>query len=206
VEKEKKRRELQEFVLKHKPIAKQRAMPVRMGKGVKMVYKQKPQVAFVKREILRQMKQMSFMKKLSGPLCVEMDIIVPYPKSYSKRLENIGTPVTKKPDIDNYQKFYLDVMNDLVYEDDRLICENWCRKRYGEEGKVIIRISEVWKDMIKEHVLTKKQDLTVEDLNYMAEKANRLGLTQRKLFRCVMEEDGEGKHYYYEVQGMGNGD
>jgi len=110
-------------------------------------------------------------------------------------------PKTTKPDIDNMAKYYLDVMNDLVYDDDRFVTELWCEKLYSVKPKVEIYITPIGGKMINEHV-TSTKELTIEDLNYMVRKANRLGLRDRQLIRLFMEEDDEGKHYYFECEGL----
>lgn len=46
----------------------------------------------------------------------------------------------KKPDIDNLIKYYLDVMNDLVYLDDRFVCSIRAEKVYSSEDKTIIKV------------------------------------------------------------------
>ena len=59
--------------------------------------------------------------------------------------------------------------------------------------------------MINEHALMIKYDITLEDVNYMVRKANRLGLGKRELVRVFMQEDNEGKHYYFECEGVKGG-
>ena len=55
--------------------------------------------------------------------------------------------------------------------------------------------------MINEHAITVKKNLSLEDLNYIIRKANRLGQLDRVLIRVYMQEDDEGKHYYFECEG-----
>jgi len=56
--------------------------------------------------------------------------------------------------------------------------------------------------MINEHALTYKEKLCVEDLNYIIKKANRLGLLDRQLIRVYQEEDQDGNHIYFSVEGL----
>lgn len=56
--------------------------------------------------------------------------------------------------------------------------------------------------MIIEHALTVKDHLTQQEVDYMVKKANSLGIKKRKIYRVFSDEDSEGKHYYYEVDGM----
>ena len=60
---------------------------------------------------------------------VEMAFYLPYPKNLAKtkikkneEKSEIQYPKTR-PDLDNYIKFYLDVMNEIVYHDDSAIVE-----------------------------------------------------------------------------------
>jgi Holliday junction resolvase RusA-like endonuclease len=65
------------------------------------------------------------------------------PKSWSqKRLKSVlGKPDPRRPDLDNYIKLYLDVMNDLVYEDDKQVTEIYCKKVYSNKPRVEIKLT-----------------------------------------------------------------
>ena len=56
--------------------------------------------------------------------------------------------------------------------------------------------------MINEHAITYKDNPSIEDLNYFAKKANRLGLSKRTLLRVFQEEDEDGIHVYFAVDGL----
>ena len=56
--------------------------------------------------------------------------------------------------------------------------------------------------MVTEHAITYKDKLSVEDLNYIIKKANRLGSSDRTISRVYQEEDNEGKHIYFSVDSM----
>jgi len=45
-----------------------------------------------------------------------------------------------KKDVDNFCKFYLDVMNGIVYEDDRQVNELYCRKECSNNPRIEIKI------------------------------------------------------------------
>jgi Holliday junction resolvase RusA-like endonuclease len=73
---------------------------------------------------------------LKTPLEAFIYISYPVPASYSKTrtkdcLEGLERP-TKKPDIDNVIKAYLDSMNKIIYLDDTQIVELHSTKVYGE--------------------------------------------------------------------------
>ncbi len=58
--------------------------------------------------------------------------------------------------------------------------------------------------MLHEHAITYKDRLTMADLDYLAKKANRLGLGGREVIRVHEESDNEGNHVYFDVTGMTN--
>ena len=55
--------------------------------------------------------------------------------------------------------------------------------------------------MILEHAKTVNEIITMEELNYMVKKANRLGKMNREITRVYAQEDDEGRHIYFEVEG-----
>lgn len=54
--------------------------------------------------------------------------------------------------------------------------------------------------MLTDHALTIKKTLTPENLEYLAMKANKLGMQGREIARVYTQEDSEGKHVYYETK------
>lgn len=52
-------------------------------------------------------------------------------------------PKKTKPDLDNCIKLVLDAMNDIVYDDDNLICEINAKKIWGKEDKISIKIEQI---------------------------------------------------------------
>ena len=82
--------------------------------------------------------------RISGPVAITINFFMPYPKSWSKKkkadFENI--PHTVKFDIDNMVKFYLDCMNEIVFDDDKQVTELHAYKCYSDcEGYTVIKIS-----------------------------------------------------------------
>ena len=72
---------------------------------------------------------------LEGPLSVDLYIRCPVPVSTSKKrteacLQNAELP-TKKPDIDNVIKIFLDAMNGIVYKDDTQVVRLSAKKGYS---------------------------------------------------------------------------
>lgn len=83
---------------------------------------------------------------LETPVTVAIYIRVEIPKSFSKQkrkdaLANIIKP-TKKPDIDNIAKCFLDAMNGHVYLDDKQVVSLHITKVYSEIGAVEVMVKE----------------------------------------------------------------
>lgn len=80
-----------------------------------------------------------------GPLYVSMRFYMPIPASWSKKKQAaaLGSPHDKMPDIDNLVKFILDVGNEVLWEDDRLIFCLDCIKIYDNNPRTEI---EIWKN------------------------------------------------------------
>lgn len=184
------------------PIAKERP---RFTKEGRTYDRQKQEKKLTRCLIMKEMADKRILRRLHDEIAVRMVFHTPIPKSWSQKRQKsvLGKPDGRRPDLDNYAKFYCDVMNELVYQDDNMITELWCEKKYSDKPKVEILITEI-KDgaMIKEHATTVKEQITMEDLEYMVKKANRLGLKDREVFRVFMEEDGDGKHIYFECSGL----
>ena len=83
---------------------------------------------------------------LETPVTVAIYIRVEIPKSFSKQkrkdaLEGITKP-TKKPDIDNCAKCFLDAMNGHVYLDDKQVINLHVTKVWSEIGAVEVMVKE----------------------------------------------------------------
>lgn len=181
------------------PIAKQRH---RMANG--HPYDPQDQEKKSLRWILTQDLQKRHLNPLEGAIGASLDILYPIPASWSKkRQENaIHNYVMKKPDTDNFIKFYFDVLNGVAYNDDAQIAEIFATKRYSYSPSVTIDLYPLEGNVINEHAITYQESLTLENLNYIIKKANRLGLRDRQLLRVFQEEDSEGKHIYFEVEAL----
>ena len=83
---------------------------------------------------------------LETPVTVAIYIRTGIPTSFSKQkrkdaLEGILKP-TKKPDIDNIAKCFLDGMNDIVYLDDKQVVNLHITKVYAETPAVEVMVKE----------------------------------------------------------------
>ena len=95
--------------------------------------------------IMQEMAKNRQIRRLRDAISIEMTFHTPVPKSWSKKkaMAVLGMPDTRKPDIDNYAKFLLDVMNNLVYDDDSQVTTLWCEKKYSDKPRVEIILQEV---------------------------------------------------------------
>jgi Holliday junction resolvase RusA-like endonuclease len=83
---------------------------------------------------------------LDTPVTVAIYIRVGIPASYSKQkrkdaLSGVLKP-TKKPDLDNVAKCFLDSMNQIVYLDDKLVVNLHVTKVYAETAAVEVMVKE----------------------------------------------------------------
>jgi len=80
---------------------------------------------------------------LDGPIFIDIKFHFPIPKSWSKkkREELTGKPHVNTPDLDNCIKLILDVMNEVVFVDDRLVYSIRAEKIYSEKAKTIVEIT-----------------------------------------------------------------
>ena len=139
-----------------------------------------------------------------GAIAAHMDIRYPIPSSWSKKrkTECLGKYVTTKPDLDNYEKMYLDVLSNIAYKDDSQVARLSSIKKYSDKPGVDITLLRLEDRMINEHAITYRGKLSIEDLNYIIKKANRIGLNGRQIVRVYQDEDSEGTHLYFCAEGL----
>ena len=193
------------LVVQGVPIPKKRPRFSRRGSKVVTFDEQSNEKRHIKCLLMKEMADNRVLKRIESNISVQMTFHTPIPKTWSQKRSKLvlGKPDGTRPDLDNYIKMYADVMNQLIYHDDNQITQLWSEKVYSDKPRVEIFITEIKDgDMINEHATTVKGEITLEDLNYMVRKANRLGLKNREMIRVFMVEDDEGKHYYFEVEGM----
>lgn len=189
------------FYQSGKPIAKQRH---RAANG-KMYDPKHSEKIGLKWSFAAQFRQQGYLKPLEGPIGVQVDISSPIPKSWSKKRKRkaLGSFVKTKPDLDNIEKFYFDVLNKIAYKDDSQIASISSQKRYGNKPGIEINLFPLEdNNMINEHAIAFKDKLSLEDLNYIIKKANRLGLNSRQLTSIYKEEGDHITHVYFVVEGI----
>lgn len=153
----------------------------------------------LKWEVVSQMQHKGYLKLHNGPISAEVRVYTKKPKSLSKsKKKNLFWNIVKY-DLDNYVKYYLDVLNGLAYHDDKLISELTASKIYSDTPRVEITLYTLRTDMLNEHAITICDEITRRDIEYLVKKANRLGLMGRTI-HCISEEiDDEGKHFFFQV-------
>lgn len=81
---------------------------------------------------------------LTVPVALDIIFFMPIPASQSgikkRQMANGIIAHTKKPDIDNLQKFYCDCMKKIVFKDDAQIVEIRAKKIYSNKSGTLIRI------------------------------------------------------------------
>lgn len=84
---------------------------------------------------------------LSGPLSLCVSFYLPIPKGTSKirsrQMLNGVMHHIKKPDVDNLQKFILDCLKTIVFEDDSQIFEIQAKKLFSEIPKTLVQIKSI---------------------------------------------------------------
>jgi len=127
------------------PIAKARPRFARRGKFVQTYNTQETEEGKFIAQVLAQANG----QKLDGPLSLELCCYRGRPKAHYGTGKNAGqvkasapTLPTSKPDLDNYIKFVLDCLNEILFKDDAQIVRISSAKAYGESPRTEIMISE----------------------------------------------------------------
>ena len=127
------------IVIPGRPVAKRRPRFARRGKFVTTYNDQETEEGKVLLEIRQQLKG----ERWKGPALVLIwfGMYIPKNTSLKKRRMMLSGEIkhTKKPDIDNMIKFYLDVMNMEVFNDDSCVYQLTAIKEYTDEPK-----TEIW--------------------------------------------------------------
>ena len=183
--------------IEHTPIAKQRHRTGKYG----AYDPQSDQKNLLKLYFASQMKNRGYSKLPDGPILCSMGIFMPKPKNCSKKRLKLmeGSPVLTKPDIDNIQKFYLDVLNDIAYSDDKLITTITCEKAYSDRPRVEIYLIPLGGNMAGKHQFTVENQITLEQIGMLVKQANVLGRSGSQVHRVYAEVDDLGTHLYFDI-------
>ena len=133
------------YIVYGEPVGKGRPRFARRGNFVSTY---SPQKTKTYEDEIRMMARaaMGASEPLDTPVTVAIYIRVGIPASYSKQkrkdaLSGVLKP-TKKPDLDNVAKCFLDSMNEIVYLDDKLVVNLHVTKVYAETPAVEVMVKE----------------------------------------------------------------
>lgn len=89
------------------------------------------------------MLQKPVLKPQFEPIFVKMTFHMQIPKSWSKKARKsaLGKPHTKRPDVDNLCKFYLDALNGILWHDDAQIYKLQAEKVYADIPSTLIELA-----------------------------------------------------------------
>ncbi|MDX1532822.1 MAG: RusA family crossover junction endodeoxyribonuclease [Nitrosopumilaceae archaeon] len=88
-----------------------------------------------------QMRDKAILRCQISMIAIHFRFRMPKPKSMPKK--RLKTFHDKKPDLDNMIKYYLDIMNGIVYDDDKLVVKLSADKIYDENPRVEIDIESI---------------------------------------------------------------
>lgn len=132
------------FELPGEPIAQQRHRQV-IAHGHRVIFNpNKVDKESAQRSIKVLMLKSSW-SHFKGPISVQMTFGVSIPDSYSKKRREglLNAFCDKRPDLDNYIKFYMDVLNGVVFADDGQVTKLECKKIYSDQPKTIIYVTQL---------------------------------------------------------------
>lgn len=80
--------------------------------------------------------------RFKDSITIEFYFFCKMPKGWSQKKvqEMESRPRPKKPDIDNYIKFYLDCMSGIIFPDDNIVVEIKAKKVYSQKPCTVIVI------------------------------------------------------------------
>lgn len=149
-----------------------------------------------------QLRDAGVLRPLEGPIAISVTSYFPQPKSWSKKRKEREVWKTSKPDFDNIDKFYCDVLNGIAWKDDAQVVQSWSEKKYSDKPGVEIVIQPKEVHMQNEHAITIREKCSIEEISFLVKKANRLGRMHRSVHAIFSKDDEEGSHIYFEVDDM----
>ena len=134
-----------EFTILGSPKAQGRPRAARRGKFV-TVY-DPPESRKAKQNVAVVAQQYAPDELLTGPLSVDMRFYFSRPNSHYGTGRNAGKLKdsapgchTKKPDIDNLRKLFMDALTGIIFKDDSQVCRGTTSKSYSEKPRTEIFI------------------------------------------------------------------
>jgi len=188
--------------LEELPIAKKRHRSGTLKGRVVTYDPQKADKMKTKWLLASMIREEGLFKPLEGPIELSITSYYPYPKSWSKKRCKSEVWKTSKPDFDNIDKFYCDVLNGIAWKDDAQVVQSWSEKKYSDTPGVEIIIKPKGVHMVNEHAITISKNCSIEQIAFLVKKANRLGKSDRDIVRVYTHDDSEGSHIFFEVTDM----
>ena len=131
------------ITIKGKPIALKRHRSTRSGRMYDPNYKDK-------KNTMLQIAKFQPKIALVGDIMLKLIFTIPYPKKYYRTgkfkhllKDNVPEYVVTRPDLDNYCKYIMDVLQPNFYKDDSQVVKLQAEKVYGVKGKTEIIIEEI---------------------------------------------------------------
>ena len=133
------------LVLNEEPTPKARHRGYVSGGRIIVYDPQKKECNASKRSCLSQMASGGLSPIKDGPIFIEITNYVKIPESWTQKKRDSfeGRPCICRPDLDNYEKFYFDVLNGIAYTDDRQITKSLSEKLYSKNPRVEIYLSSI---------------------------------------------------------------
>jgi Holliday junction resolvase RusA-like endonuclease len=126
------------FTVEGKPQGKGRARSALRGRFVHH-YTPEKTVAYEKQ--IAQAARLAFKQEpFAGPVCLRLDIVMPWPASTPKSKLQTTPYATQKPDLDNIAKAFCDGMNGVVWVDDCQVVRLIATKKRGIVGHVKVTV------------------------------------------------------------------
>ncbi len=128
------------FLLQEEPISKARHRSHIVSGHIMQYDPQKNAKMHAKFEFAKQMRINEYAIIEDGPIELSIRNFVKIPTSWSPKKKHTfeGLPCPSRPDIDNYAKFYFDVLNGIAYHDDKQITRCILEKVYSAIPRVEI--------------------------------------------------------------------
>lgn len=186
------------FFFEGPPTPKARHKTRVVGRRVYSYDPQDKQKKLAKNYVLEEITSKDFTKISDGPIAVSVLNYVQIPRSLSKKKQKAleGQFCEKRPDVDNYVKWIFDVLNDLSYKDDGQVALLLAKKIYAEEPKMIVEVKKL-SDHTTDYSTRISKKIDLEQIAYLIDKANFLGLQGRVINNISCDIEGDEVHIKY---------
>ena len=187
------------FCINGNPIPKKRHRTCMVGRYARTYDPQTKQKNCTRKIINDEMIKNKYEPIKEGPISVKLTSYCQIPASFSakKRARLQGSYCAKRPDIDNYLKFLLDVCNGLVYSDDGQVAQVFTDKRYADEPSMILEIKRV--DPPVSYGATISSTPSADQIHDLITRAYSYGIDHRTLGELSVSKNNEEIKINYNV-------